>query len=183
MLDMISLRWLALLPVSLLALTATVPAQEATSPVSRAEIVHVLNRITFGPRPGDVDAVEKIGPQLTEIYRNEVLRRKQRVAANTRAQDAAEKAASTPTSTVTTPPGSVDGMMTAPPVMTDPAASEQPAPKEDGRRERAAADNPDPMQTPPLYNSLEAVTQLENGTIVSFRRCWSISGRTTSTST
>jgi uncharacterized protein (DUF1800 family) len=28
---------------------------------SRAEIIHVLNRITFGPRPGDVEAVEKMG--------------------------------------------------------------------------------------------------------------------------
>jgi uncharacterized protein (DUF1800 family) len=27
----------------------------------RAEIIHVLNRITFGPRPGDVDAVQKMG--------------------------------------------------------------------------------------------------------------------------
>jgi uncharacterized protein (DUF1800 family) len=27
----------------------------------RDEIVHVLNRITFGPRPGDVEAVEKMG--------------------------------------------------------------------------------------------------------------------------
>ena len=30
-------------------------------PTDQQEIVHVLNRITFGPRPGDVEAVEKIG--------------------------------------------------------------------------------------------------------------------------
>jgi uncharacterized protein (DUF1800 family) len=34
-------------------------AQE--SPSDRDEIVHVLNRITFGPRPNDVEAVEKMG--------------------------------------------------------------------------------------------------------------------------
>ena len=28
---------------------------------SRDEIVHVLNRITFGPRPGDVEAIQKMG--------------------------------------------------------------------------------------------------------------------------
>jgi uncharacterized protein (DUF1800 family) len=38
-------------------------AQESmTDPAAnRAEIVHVLNRITFGPRPGDVEAVQKMG--------------------------------------------------------------------------------------------------------------------------
>jgi uncharacterized protein (DUF1800 family) len=36
-----------------------VQAQE--TPVDRAEIVHVLNRITFGPKPGDVDRVQKMG--------------------------------------------------------------------------------------------------------------------------
>ena len=39
--------------------TGGLRAQEALS--DREEIVHVLNRITFGPRPGDVDAVEKMG--------------------------------------------------------------------------------------------------------------------------
>ena len=34
-------------------------AQEA--PSNRDEIIHVLNRITFGPRPGDVEMVEKMG--------------------------------------------------------------------------------------------------------------------------
>ncbi|MCE0484345.1 MAG: DUF1800 domain-containing protein [Methylacidiphilales bacterium] len=36
-----------------------IQAQDATS--DRAEIVHVLNRITFGPRPGDVEKVEQMG--------------------------------------------------------------------------------------------------------------------------
>ena len=35
------------------------PAQE--NPSDRDEVIHVLNRITFGPRPGDVDAVQKMG--------------------------------------------------------------------------------------------------------------------------
>jgi uncharacterized protein (DUF1800 family) len=41
----------------------TLRAQEgALNPQNdRAEIVHVLNRITFGPRPGDVEAVQKLG--------------------------------------------------------------------------------------------------------------------------
>src|ERR1035441_259041 len=44
-----------------------IQAQETPSgvpsgvPADRAEIVHVLNRITFGPRPGDVEAVQKMG--------------------------------------------------------------------------------------------------------------------------
>ena len=46
---------LALLPVSLAA------AQGTPSDTDRAEIIHVLNRITFGPRPGDVEMVEKMG--------------------------------------------------------------------------------------------------------------------------
>src|ERR1700683_4031043 len=37
----------------------TTLAQE--TPSDRDEIVHVLNRITFGPRPGDVEMVEKMG--------------------------------------------------------------------------------------------------------------------------
>lgn len=51
---------LPLFAAALLALPAmTAPAQEVTS--NRDEIVHVLNRITFGPRPGDVEAVQKMG--------------------------------------------------------------------------------------------------------------------------
>ena len=33
----------------------------SVTPAERDEIVHVLNRITFGPRPGDVEAVQKMG--------------------------------------------------------------------------------------------------------------------------
>ena len=47
------------------AVLATGPlrAQEmlASPSADRDEIVHVLNRITFGPRPGDVEAVQKMG--------------------------------------------------------------------------------------------------------------------------
>jgi len=44
---------------------ATLRAQETPSgtPADRDEIIHVLNRITFGPRPGDVEAVQKMGLQ------------------------------------------------------------------------------------------------------------------------
>jgi uncharacterized protein (DUF1800 family) len=36
-------------------------AQENGIPNDRDEIIHVLNRTTFGPRPGDVEAVQKMG--------------------------------------------------------------------------------------------------------------------------
>jgi len=36
-------------------------AQAAGSDMDRDEIIHVLNRITFGPRPGDVEMVQKMG--------------------------------------------------------------------------------------------------------------------------
>jgi uncharacterized protein (DUF1800 family) len=36
-------------------------AQTTPSDTDRDEIIHVLNRITFGPRPGDVEMVEKMG--------------------------------------------------------------------------------------------------------------------------
>jgi uncharacterized protein (DUF1800 family) len=52
---------------ALLALTLAVPAGAAAPPPkttqSDAEIVHVLNRLTFGPRPGDVEAVRRQGLQ------------------------------------------------------------------------------------------------------------------------
>jgi len=50
----------ALLP---LLSTGTIRAQETPSggPANRDEIVHVLNRVTFGLRPGDVEAVQKMG--------------------------------------------------------------------------------------------------------------------------
>jgi len=41
--------------------TGTLRAQETPAGADRDEIVHVLNRITFGPRPGDVEAVQKMG--------------------------------------------------------------------------------------------------------------------------
>jgi uncharacterized protein (DUF1800 family) len=40
---------------------ATGASEPASVSAERDEIVHVLNRITFGPRPGDVEAVEKMG--------------------------------------------------------------------------------------------------------------------------
>src|ERR1700683_2491627 len=53
----------ALAGLLLLPSAGAIRAQEAFSPLpaDRDEIVHVLNRITFGPRPGDVEAVQKIG--------------------------------------------------------------------------------------------------------------------------
>jgi uncharacterized protein (DUF1800 family) len=48
------------LVLSLLVVTATVlPAPQANSDEQR--ITHVLNRLGFGPRPGDVDRVRKVG--------------------------------------------------------------------------------------------------------------------------
>jgi uncharacterized protein (DUF1800 family) len=41
-------------------LLGTVACAQET-PTDHAEVVHVLNRITFGPRPGDVETVEKMG--------------------------------------------------------------------------------------------------------------------------
>jgi uncharacterized protein (DUF1800 family) len=59
------LRSILLLIAGLLALlsTSAIRAQEGLSsmPADRDEIVHVLNRITFGPRPGDVELVQKMG--------------------------------------------------------------------------------------------------------------------------
>ena len=47
------------LPVFAVFLAIPATAQEAQP--DRAEIIHVLNRVTFGPRPGDVEMVEKMG--------------------------------------------------------------------------------------------------------------------------
>ena len=59
------LRSILPLVAGLLALFLTGPirAQEIASGMSsdRDEIVHVLNRMTFGPRPSDVEAVRKMG--------------------------------------------------------------------------------------------------------------------------
>jgi uncharacterized protein (DUF1800 family) len=53
------LAWPILAALSIPCLSGTTRAQEA--PSDREEIIHVLNRITFGPRPGDVAAVQKMG--------------------------------------------------------------------------------------------------------------------------
>jgi uncharacterized protein (DUF1800 family) len=54
-----ALRWIAG-PIAALVLSAGLaPAQVA--PTDRDEIIHVLNRVTFGPCPGDVEMVEKMG--------------------------------------------------------------------------------------------------------------------------
>ena len=45
---------------ALLQPCGTLQAQE-TPQADREEVVHVLNRITFGPRPGDVEAVQRMG--------------------------------------------------------------------------------------------------------------------------
>ena len=45
------------LPCMALALSANAPAE----PASRAEALHVLSRIAYGPRPGDIDRVQQIG--------------------------------------------------------------------------------------------------------------------------
>lgn len=47
----------------ILFVTGSSPAEgiAAGAVADRDEIIHVLNRITFGPRPGDVEAVEKMG--------------------------------------------------------------------------------------------------------------------------
>lgn len=52
---------LLLLLTATLSLLATESTWGQEIPADRAEVVHVLNRITFGPRPGDVEAVEKMG--------------------------------------------------------------------------------------------------------------------------
>jgi uncharacterized protein (DUF1800 family) len=50
---------------SLILASGSVRGQEGLAPLpaDREEVVHVLNRITFGPRPGDVEAVQKMGLQ------------------------------------------------------------------------------------------------------------------------
>jgi uncharacterized protein (DUF1800 family) len=56
--EIIGWRWLVAGAALVLSAGLAV-AQESTS--DRDEIVHVLNRITFGPCPGDAEAVEKMG--------------------------------------------------------------------------------------------------------------------------
>jgi uncharacterized protein (DUF1800 family) len=59
---MTPLRRAGLLAAALLLGGEPAVAQETPESASdRAEIIHVLNRVTFGPKPGDVEAVEKMG--------------------------------------------------------------------------------------------------------------------------
>jgi uncharacterized protein (DUF1800 family) len=55
------LRLLRLVPTFALVLLNGGGARAQETPADRDQIVHVLNRITFGPRQGDVDMVEKMG--------------------------------------------------------------------------------------------------------------------------
>ena len=50
---------MAVLAVAPLTIKADPPAASALT--SRQKAVHVLNRLGFGPRPGDVERVEKMG--------------------------------------------------------------------------------------------------------------------------
>src|SRR5258706_14269219 len=54
-----------ILAVALAVPAGTVAARPRPAPVEddEARIVHALNRLTFGPRPGDVEAVQRIGLQ------------------------------------------------------------------------------------------------------------------------
>src|SRR5436305_14071483 len=47
---------------AIVVIAAVLPSA-ATFPTDDRAIVHVLSRTTFGPRPGDVDAVRKLGVQ------------------------------------------------------------------------------------------------------------------------
>ena len=52
-----------ILAVALAVPTGTAAARPRPAPAEddEARIVHALNRLTFGPRPGDVEAVRRIG--------------------------------------------------------------------------------------------------------------------------
>ena len=55
-------QWAVLATGAVLSAGALRAQEVLASPTAdRDEIVHVLNRITFGPRPGDVEAVQKVG--------------------------------------------------------------------------------------------------------------------------
>jgi uncharacterized protein (DUF1800 family) len=53
----------ALLPTGTARARESLSGVPSGAPANRDEIIHVLNRITFGPRPGDVEAVQKMGLQ------------------------------------------------------------------------------------------------------------------------
>src|SRR6202047_1855630 len=53
---------IALAAVGVLAAYSSIDYSQFEKPLSKdQEILHALNRLTFGPRPGDVEAVQKIG--------------------------------------------------------------------------------------------------------------------------
>ncbi len=119
-------RQLVLVGAGVLFILLPQGSQAQEAPADRAAIVHVLNRITFGPRPGDVGMVEKMGlhnyiesqlhpesiddsalqaevsqfellqmsgPQLAELYQNEVKLAKQLKQEKTDALKKSEAAA------------------------------------------------------------------------------------------
>ncbi|HEX9203173.1 MAG TPA: DUF1800 family protein, partial [Vicinamibacteria bacterium] len=53
-------RCTALLALALLAFEPW-PSLAASGAYDEATIVHVLNRLAYGPRPGDVERVQRIG--------------------------------------------------------------------------------------------------------------------------
>src|SRR5215203_2641831 len=56
-------RLSALSLVLLLGATAQAPIVQALAPADERAILHVLNRLTYGPRPGDVERVTAMGLQ------------------------------------------------------------------------------------------------------------------------
>ena len=56
-------RLSALSFILLLAAAGGAPALTASEPSDESKILHVLNRVTYGPRPGDVDRVRAMGIQ------------------------------------------------------------------------------------------------------------------------
>ena len=49
--------------ILLLTAAAGAPMVQASGPSDEAAILHLLNRLTYGPRPGDVERVRQIGIQ------------------------------------------------------------------------------------------------------------------------
>ncbi len=54
------MKWQSRLAISTLFLIAILPAQSATPPTDQ-QALHVLNRLSYGPRPGDVERVKQMG--------------------------------------------------------------------------------------------------------------------------
>src|SRR5213592_4565104 len=63
-----------LLTVAFLVIAATIPNGAARPPETDRTIVHVLNRIGYGPRPGPGDDVEKVRAIGIEQYIDQQLR-------------------------------------------------------------------------------------------------------------